>query len=105
MGKRERFRPSLVSRRPIPRVSASPEQLREPAAREGNLSRWFIARRGHKLQRPRNVGFQLFAGHHGIEHAMFEEEFTALKARRELLPDGLFDDAGASEADQRAGFG
>jgi hypothetical protein len=36
---------------------------------------------------------------------VFEEELGALEAFGELLADGLFDDAGAGEADERAGFG
>ena len=33
---------------------------------------------------------------------MLEEKLAALEPFRELLPDGLFDDAGSREADQRA---
>src|SRR6266699_1358391 len=40
----------------------------------------------------------------GVEETVFEQEFGALEAFGELLPDGLLDDARASETDERAGF-
>ena len=51
------------------------------------------------------VGFKVFAGDDGVEEAVGEEELGALEALGELLADGLLDDAGAGEADERAGFG
>src|SRR5258708_20409782 len=47
----------------------------------------------------------MFAVDYGVEHAVFEKEFGALKSLREFLADGLFDHAGAGKADKRAGFG
>ena len=38
-----------------------------------------------------------------VEHAVLEQEFAALEAFGQLLTDGLFDDAGAGEADQGPG--
>src|SRR5215510_15079214 len=48
---------------------------------------------------------QFAAVHYGVEHAMFEQEFRALKPLGQLLADRLLDHARAGEADQRAGFG
>ena len=42
---------------------------------------------------------------YGVEEAFFEEELGALEAFRELLADGLLDDARAGKADEGAGFG
>ena len=41
----------------------------------------------------------------GVEHAVFEEEFAALEALREFLPDGLLDDAGSGETDEGSRLG
>ena len=40
----------------------------------------------------------------GVEEAVFEEEFGALKAFGEFLADGLLDDPRAGETDECAGF-
>src|SRR5947207_13254483 len=45
---------------------------------------------------------ELLAVDHGVEEAVFEQEFGALKAFGEFLADGLLDDARARKADERA---
>src|SRR5205085_8727979 len=50
----------------------------------------------------RDIGFHFEAWHYGVEHAVFEQEFAALEAFREFLPDGLLDDARSGEPDLRA---
>src|SRR5229473_1461051 len=57
-----------------------------------------------KIEGVGDEGLEVLAVDDGVEKAVFEEEFGALKAFGELLPDGLFNDAGAGEADERAGF-
>src|SRR5213594_3987977 len=47
---------------------------------------------------------ELLAVDHGVEKAVFEQEFGALKAFGEFLADGLLDDARARKADERAGL-
>ena len=49
--------------------------------------------------------FQFFAGDDGVEETVVEQKFGALKTFGEFLADGLLDDAGAGETDERAGFG
>src|SRR5687768_17968312 len=63
-------------------------------------------RRGvHEAQDLAERRFHLAAIDHQVEHAAFEQELAALKAVRQLLPDGLFDDARPGKSDQRLGFG
>ena len=59
----------------------------------------------HKVESPDEIGFEVGAGNDGVEETVFEKELGALKAFGELLADGLLDDAGAGEGDERAGFG
>ena len=49
--------------------------------------------------------FSCRAVHHGVQHAVLQQEFAALEALGQLLADGLLDHARAGESDQRAGFG
>src|SRR5438309_1402830 len=42
---------------------------------------------------------------HGIEHAMLQQEFTALKFGRQLLPDGLLNHPRSGETNQRSRLG
>src|SRR5713226_9517544 len=57
-----------------------------------------------KIEGASDKGLEVLAVDDGVEKAVFEQEFGALKSFGELLPDGLFNDAGAGEADERAGF-
>ena len=43
--------------------------------------------------------------HDHIDHAVFGEIFGTLETGRQLLTDGLFDDARTGKADQRSRFG
>jgi hypothetical protein len=60
---------------------------------------------GHPGEGLLEVLLEVFAGDDRVEEAVGEQEFGALEAFGELLADGLLDDAGAGEADERAGFG
>src|SRR5713226_3312243 len=57
-----------------------------------------------KIEGVGDEGLEVLAVDDGVEKAVFEEEFGALKAFGELLSDGLFNDAWAGEADECAGF-
>ena len=59
----------------------------------------------HQPAEPRDGLAQLVAVHDDVDHAVLEQIFGALKTLRQLLADGLLDDARAGEADQRAGLG
>ena len=48
---------------------------------------------------------QLVAVHDGVDHAVLEQVFRALEARRQLLADGVLDHARAGEADEGVGLG
>ena len=59
-------------------------------------------------QQPAEAGdgrAQIAAVHHHVDHAVGQKVFRLLKTVRQLLADGLLDDARAGEADQRAGLG
>src|SRR5882724_7711296 len=49
-------------------------------------------------------GFQFLAMDDGVEKTMLEQELGALESFGKLLANGLLDDAGAGEADERAGL-
>ena len=57
------------------------------------------------FERRGDVRLHFQARHHGVEHAVLQQELAALEAFGQLLADGLLDDARAGEADQGAGFG
>src|SRR5208283_4343174 len=59
----------------------------------------------HEVQRARDVVPEIAAMHHGVQHAVLKEEFTALEAFGELLANGLLDDTRPGEANQRSRFG
>ena len=40
-----------------------------------------------------------------IKESVLQQELAALESLRQLLADGLFNNAGTREADERAGFG
>src|SRR5207245_4423462 len=48
---------------------------------------------------------EALARHDQIDHAVFQQELRTLKLRRELLLDGLLDDARAGEPDEGLGLG
>src|SRR5689334_17962815 len=52
-----------------------------------------------------DLPLELLTMHDAIQHAMFEQELGALKAVRQFLPNGLFDDTRAGETDERLGLG
>src|SRR5258708_6867948 len=58
-----------------------------------------------KLERLRDVGFHVAALDDRVEESMLQQKFAALEALRQLLADGLLDDARAREADECAGLG
>ena len=43
--------------------------------------------------------------HDGVDHAVLQQVLGALEALRQLLADGVLDDARAGEADQGVGLG
>src|SRR5229473_6062761 len=57
-----------------------------------------------KIEGVGDEGLEVLAVDDGVEEAVFEEEFGALKSFGEFLADGLLDDARAGETDERAGF-
>jgi hypothetical protein len=59
----------------------------------------------HEAKRARHDRFHVAAVHDEVEHAVLDQELAALKAVRQLLPDGLLDDAGTGKADERLGLG
>src|SRR2546429_7765949 len=61
--------------------------------------------RRHEIQRARDVGLQVFAGHYGVEHSVFQQELAALEAFRQLLENGLLNYARTCKADERPRFG
>src|SRR2546426_7778626 len=58
-----------------------------------------------QVERVGDVGLQVFARDDGIEKAVLQQELGGLKTLRQLLANGLLDDARAGETDQRAGLG
>src|SRR4051794_7484431 len=60
---------------------------------------------GQQAAEPGERAAQGVTMHHHVHHAMGEEIFRALKAVRELLADGLLDDARARKTDQGTGLG
>src|SRR5688572_11514463 len=59
----------------------------------------------HEAQRTRHDRLHVPAVHDQIEHAVLDQELAPLKAVRQLLADGLLDDAGTGKADERLRFG
>src|SRR5207237_5225762 len=57
--------------------------------------------RAHEAERARDRRLHLAAIDDEIEHAVLEQELAALEAFRQLLTDGLLDDARPRESDQR----
>src|SRR4051794_33519359 len=58
----------------------------------------------HESQGARQRRFHLAAIDDQVEHAVIHEEFASLESLRQLLADGLFDDARSRESDQRLRF-
>src|ERR1043165_10280759 len=54
----------------------------------------------HEVERLDDEVAHLAAVNDGVEHAVFEEELGALEILRQLLTDGLFDDAWTGKTDQ-----
>src|SRR3989475_4290320 len=71
-----------------------------PAARAAPRGR--DQRTREQVEQPREHGAQLGARPDRVDHAVLEQELGALEAARQLLADGLLDDAGPGEADERA---
>ena len=88
-------------------IGAGAQRCRCGSRGSGRFDRRRRCRRrlGQEPAQPREVGAQLVAVDHHVDHAVVPEIFGALKAFRQLLADGLLDDARPGEADQRAGFG
>ena len=59
----------------------------------------------HELSARPDRGLHLAAIDDQIEHALLDQELAALEPFRQLLADGLFDDARAGKADQRLRLG
>src|SRR6185369_13100585 len=59
----------------------------------------------HESETPRDRRFQIPPVHYQIEHPVLGQELAALEPFRQLLPDGLLDDARSREADERLRFG
>ena len=87
------------------------------AASEARIGSWSIGtarrvrrRAGGRAQHqgariePSTAGSSL-RGDDLVDHALLDQEFRALEARRQGLADGLLDHPGAGEADQGAGLG
>src|SRR5262249_6007683 len=60
---------------------------------------------GQRAQEARQLAFEIAPMHDEVEHAVLEQELGALESVGQLLTDGLLDDAGAGEADQRPRLG
>src|SRR5437667_12147181 len=58
-----------------------------------------------KVQSFRQIVSHLSTMHDRVEHPMFQKKFAALKTRRKLLPDCLFNDSGAGETNQSSRLG
>src|SRR3954464_2590985 len=58
----------------------------------------------HKTQCSRQVWLQIFTMNHSVQHAMLEQELTALKTFRQFLPNRLFDDAWTGKTDESSGL-
>ena len=96
---RRRARPLTRSR-----FGTSPEARALAPARESRLRR--AGRRlGEEPAQSGDGGAQLVAMHDHVDHAVIAQIFGLLKAVRQLLADGLLDDARTGEADQGAGLG
>ena len=78
----------------------------EAGSGAGKLARLRRAGRrlGQQPAQPRNRGAQIAAVHHHVDHAVIAQIFRSLKSFGQLFPNGLLDDTGTGEADQRAGL-
>ena len=82
-----------------PRLGAG----RQP--RIGSRLRYARRRLRQQPAQSRDGRAQVVAMHHHVDHAVVAQIFGLLEALRQLLADGLLDDARTGEADQRAGLG
>src|SRR5258708_37023281 len=79
------------------------------SARDDNLGSvvmaWHYFGSGQKeIEGAGDEGFEVLAVDDGVEEAVFEQEFGALKSFGEFLANGLLDDARAGESNERAGL-
>ena len=58
-----------------------------------------------EVERADEVILEFLSRDNGVKEALFKQELGALKALRELLPDGLLDNSRTCEADERSGLG
>ena len=57
------------------------------------------ARGSHKFQGARDVRLELLAVDNCVQHSVLQQKFSALEALRQLLANGLFDNAGPGKSD------
>src|SRR5882724_6376802 len=55
----------------------------------------------HEVEGPRDKGLQIFALDHGVKHAVLQKKLAGLEARRQLLANGLLNNARPGKPNQR----